>query len=51
MIDQIFVLLLAVIAFNVAVGLAQKRNMWSHIVVYWCVLTIKNFVSWIGGIV
>jgi hypothetical protein len=51
MIDQIFVFALALIAWDVAVGLMQKKNMWKHIVVYWCVLTMKNFVSWIGGFV
>ena len=51
MIDQIFVCALAMIVMNVAVGLARKKNMWSLIVAYWCVLTVKNLVSWIGGIV
>lgn len=51
MIDQIFIFLLALIALDVANGLAKKKNMWSHIVIYWCVLTMKNFVSWIGGFV
>lgn len=51
MIDQIFVCALAMIAMNVAVGLARKKNMWSLIVVYWCVLTVKNLVSWLGGFV
>lgn len=51
MFDQLFIGVLAVIALDVAVGLMRHKNMWSHIVAYWCVLTLKNFVSWIGGIV
>lgn len=49
MIDQIFICALAMIALNVAFGLYRKKNVWSLIVAYWCVLTIKNLVSWIGG--
>lgn len=51
MIDQIFVLLLALIAWDVAAGLAQGKNMWKHIITYWLVLTAKNFVCWIGGFI
>ena len=51
MIDQIFILALAMIALNVAFGLYRKKNMWSLIVAYWCVLTMKNLISWLGGIV
>ena len=51
MLDQMFIGVLAVIALDVAVGLAKKKNMWSHIVAYWFVLTAKNFISWLGGFV
>ena len=36
---------LAIIAAVVAAGLYRKRNMWTWIVVYWCVLTIKNIAE------
>lgn len=42
MVDQLFVLALALIAAKVAVGLAQKKNMWKSIITYWLVLTAKN---------
>ena len=42
MIDQLFVLALAVIAAKVAIGLSQKKNMWKSIITYWIVLTAKN---------
>lgn len=45
MIDQLFILLLAVIAGHVAYGLYRKKSMWKWIVVYWSVLTVKNLVN------
>lgn len=40
-----FILLLALIAGIVCVGLSQKRNMWKWIVGYWLVLTAKNLMD------
>ena len=51
MIDQILILVLAAIAGRVAYGLANKQNMWKLIITYWLVLTAKNMINWIGGIV
>lgn len=45
MVSQIFVFVLAVIAAIVARGLYKKRVMWRWIVLYWCVLTVKNLVD------
>ena len=45
MIDQLFILLLALNAGYVAYGLANKKIMWKWIVVYWSVLTAKNLVN------
>lgn len=42
------VILLAVIAAVVAVGLIAGYAMWPFIVGYWCVLTMKNVVDYIG---
>ena len=42
MIDQLFVLALALIAARVAIGLANCKNMWRWIIAYWIVLTAKN---------
>ena len=50
MLSQILVLLLAAIAARVAYGLSNKQNMWRHIIAYWLVLTAKNLVDWMGGI-
>lgn len=42
------VLLLAVIAAVVAVGLIAGLAMWPVIILYWMVLTVKNVVDYIG---
>lgn len=39
---KLFPILLFMISFVVAVGLAFQMNMWKWIVLYWTVLTIKN---------
>lgn len=39
---DICVVLLALIALVVFIGLCRKKNMWFWIVTYWCVLTVKN---------
>ena len=49
MINLIFICVLLLIALDVAVGLARKKNMWSHIVAYWCVLTVKILIDLLGG--
>ena len=36
-------IVLGLIAAVVAIGLATKHNMWIWIVLYWSVLTLKNF--------
>ena len=43
------VLALFAISLDVCAGLAAERNMWSWIVAYWAVLTVKNIVDWIGS--
>lgn len=42
------VILLAVIAAVVAVGLITGLAMWPVIILYWMVLTIKNVVDYLG---
>ena len=42
MIDQLFIIALAVIAGIVACGLMRKKNMWKFILLYWVALTAKN---------
>ena len=32
----------------VAIGLFRKRNMWKWIIAYWVLLTIKNFIDFLG---
>jgi len=49
MISQFFVFLLLIDAANVAYGLYKKQNMWNWIVLYWVILTCKNFVDLIGA--
>jgi len=44
-ISQVFVSLLAIIAGIMAWGLYKKRVMWKGIVLYRCVLTVKNEVD------
>lgn len=49
MFSQFFIFLLLLDAANVAYGLYKKRNMWGWIVLYWVILTCKNFVDLIGA--
>lgn len=46
--SQFLVFLLMADAAWVAYGLSKKRNMWKWIIVYWIILTAKNFVDLIG---
>ena len=48
-ISKCLILLLAIIAAVVAVGLIAGLSMWPFIVAYWCTLTAKNLVDYIGG--
>ena len=48
--SQLFVFLLMLDAFYVAVGLSRKKNMWPLIFLYWVLLTIKNAIDFIGTI-
>ena len=48
MASQIMVFLLMVAALIVAIGLFRKRNMWKWISAYWVLLTIKNFIDFLG---
>lgn len=41
------VIVLAAIAGVVLYGLIKKRNMWSWIIAYWAVLTLKNIADFI----
>ncbi len=45
MMAKAFPLLLALIAAIVTLGQGSKKNMWPWIVLYWCVLTVKNVVD------
>lgn len=45
MIDQVLIFLLMLDAAWVAYGLYKKRIMWNWIVIYWLILTTKNFVN------
>ena len=45
MISQIYIFILAAIAAKIAYGLSRKQVMWTWIVLYWIVLTCKNFVD------
>lgn len=51
MIDQLFVLALALIALRVAAGVAKGASMWRWVVVYWVVLTLKNAAAWIMEVI
>ena len=44
---KLFPLLLFMVSTIVAVGLIYQMNMWKWIVVYWVVLTIKNFYDYL----
>ena len=46
---QVFIFALMIDAAVVCVGLAQKRNMWAFIVVYWAILTLKNAWDFVAG--
>lgn len=48
MTSQIMVFLLMADALIVAIGLFRKRNMWKWIITYWVLLTIKNFIDFLG---
>lgn len=43
--DQYLILLLALDAMIVAIGLAKKKNMWLFIVLYWVILFTKNAMN------
>lgn len=49
-VDAALVLALMGIAAVVLVGLARRRNMWRWIVAYWAVLTVRNAVTMILGL-
>ena len=48
MASQIMVFLLMADALIVVIGLFRKRNMWKWIITYWVLLTIKNFIDFLG---
>ena len=48
MISQILIFSLMLDAAWVAYGLLRRRDRWAAIVCYWCILTVKNFVDWMG---
>ena len=48
-VKQIIIFALIVVSAFVAGGLAAKKNMWRWIVLYWIILTIKNFVDFVWG--
>ena len=48
--DAALVLALMLIAAVVLVGLTGRRNMWRWIVAYWAVLTVRNAVTMILGV-
>lgn len=48
MISQFFIFILMIDAFWIACGLARRKNMWRWIVLYWVMLTMKNYVDYIG---
>ena len=47
-VSQFLVLCPIAIAAWVAAGLARKRVMWKWIVLYWAVLTAKNYCDWMN---
>ena len=49
MISAVLVVVLALIAAVVAVGLIAGYAMWPFIVIYWMVLTAKNLTDHIGN--
>lgn len=44
--SRLCIFLLMVDAAWVCVGLMQNRVMWAWIVLYWAILTVKNFIDW-----
>ena len=48
MMSQALIFVLAFIAAWVAHGVCHHKVMWKWIVLYWCVLTVKNLVDMIG---
>ena len=48
--DAALVPALMVIAAVVLVGLARRRNMWRWIIAYWAVLTVRNAVTLVMGV-
>lgn len=48
--DAALVLALMVIAAVVLVGLSRRRNMWKWIIAYWAVLTVRNAVTLVMGV-
>lgn len=50
MITQILILFLMIDAALIASGLIRHKNMWQFICLYWVILTIKNLIDCIGGI-
>ena len=46
--SQFCVFLLMLNAAYVAYGLSRRRNMWLFIVLYWIILTIKNYIDFVG---
>lgn len=48
--DAALVLALMLIAAVVLVGLVRRRNMWVWIIAYWAVLTVRNAVTLVMGV-
>ena len=46
--SQFCVFLLMLNAAYVTYGLSRRRNMWLFIVLYWVILTIKNYIDFVG---
>lgn len=46
--SQFCVFLLMLNAAYVAYGLSRRRNMWLFIILYWIILTIKNYIDFVG---
>ena len=46
----VFTCILYIISLMVYLGTTNKENMWSWIVAYWAVLTFKNMIDLIGGL-
>lgn len=51
MLSQFFVFLLLADAAFVCWGLARERIMWKWIVLYWEILTAKNLIDFIMGVI